>query len=311
MKIDRLLGILIYLLNRKSASARELAELFEVSVRTIQRDIDSLCMAGIPVYATQGASGGYSIMDAYTLDKQIINPDDFFFIITALKGLCSAYDNKKVFTTLEKIKSLFSRNSEDDIADKLYIDFTAFKESKNMKENFSFIEEGIEHSKLLEFDYTGSNHRHSHRTVEPLTIAFKWHSWYLLAYCREKSDYRLFSISRIRNIKLLNKTFKRKSINPEEFFNQNGENSEEHEISLKLKFDADIRVAMEVNFSGGTITELDNKTCLLEINLPKNEQYWLGMIMSFGNKIKILEPPVLKEMILEKTGEIMALYQSK
>ena len=114
MKIDRLLGIIIYLLNSKTASAREMAEKFEVSVRTIQRDMDTLGMAGIPIYSEHGAAGGYRIIESYTLDRQIINSNDIHFITTALKGLCSAYDNRDLSKTLEKIKAITSGSSLPD-----------------------------------------------------------------------------------------------------------------------------------------------------------------------------------------------------
>ncbi len=117
----------MYLLNRNTVNARELSEHFEVSIRTIQRDIESICAAGIPIYADQGASGGYGIMETYTLNRQIINTDDFFFIITALKGLCSAYENKKIVSTLEKITAYFLNNRKTQ-NNNLYIDFTSFKE---------------------------------------------------------------------------------------------------------------------------------------------------------------------------------------
>lgn len=311
MKIDRLLGIVIYLLNRKKVNAGELAKHFEVSVRTIQRDIDSLSAAGIPVYASHGAAGGYGIIDSYTLNKQIMNLDDLFFIFTALKSLCSAYDNKKILRTLEKIKAVYAKvNIEEYNAQELYIDFTAFSESKNMKQNFPLIEQAIKQNRLLEFDYTTSNHRRSHRIIEPMTIAFKWYTWYLLSYCRTRADYRMFSISRIRNIEILDEEFERRPIDTGDFFNPDSKKTKEESLKLKLRFNNEIKIAIENYFSSGIIMEESDEYSILEIMLPKNEQYWLGMIMSFGNKIKILEPESLKKRMVEKVREIKEIYDA-
>ncbi len=310
MRIDRLLEITIYLLNRKKVSASELAKKFEVSVRTIQRDIDSLCLAGIPIYATHGASGGYGIIDTYRLDKQIINNEDFYFIITALKSLCTAYNNKKITKTLEKIESIISRdNNRTYDNDELMIDFTAFQESKGMKENFSAIDNSIKNRKLITFDYTTGGHQQTNRTVEPMTIVFKWHSWYLLAYCKLRSDFRIFSIPRIRNIEISNRSFKRRSVNPVKFFKPDKNDPKDNMIRVKLLFDSQILVAMESYFPQGTITKYNDNYFLMEAILPRREHPWFGLIMTFGEKIKILEPEEIKHKLLSKASEIIKLYQ--
>lgn len=122
MKIDRLLGIVIYLLNRDIVSGNALAEKFEVSIRTIQRDIETLNLAGIPISAMQGINGGYCIIDSFKLDKQITSTEDYQFIITALMGMNSAYNNKKLETTLEKLLNISKQ--EQSISSKVKLDFS-------------------------------------------------------------------------------------------------------------------------------------------------------------------------------------------
>ena len=130
MKIDRLLGITIYLLNNKKISAKVLANKFEVSLRTIQRDIDTLNKAGIPVVSFFGMDGGYEILDSFKMDKQLVGNNDYSNIISALQGLVSAYESPKIEITLEKIKSLLNNKTNLNIN----LDFSVLKESKNMNE---------------------------------------------------------------------------------------------------------------------------------------------------------------------------------
>lgn len=156
MKIDRLIGITMYLLNRNIVSARELADKFEVSVRTIVRDVEALSMAGIPISSSTGASGGYEILDTFKLNKQITNMDDYLFIITALKGMCSAYDNKKLETTLEKLLAAYEHKNNNQ---RVFLDFGVVKEGENIPEYIQVFEDAISAEYMVEFDYTDSENK--------------------------------------------------------------------------------------------------------------------------------------------------------
>ena len=140
MKIDRLLSTIIYLLNRELASAHELAEHFEVSIRTIQRDMDTLCSAGIPILSVQGAYGGYSIIEGYKLDRQLVDTDDLFFMITALESITASFKNRQMSLTLEKIKTLVRDYQQKEIEkrkDKFYFDFSELNIGKNSRSFFT------------------------------------------------------------------------------------------------------------------------------------------------------------------------------
>ena len=139
MKIDRLLGIVVYLLNREIVNANALAEKFEVSTRTIQRDIETLNLAGIPITSMQGMNGGYGIIDSFKLDKQIASIEDYQFIITALTGMNSAYNNRKLEATLEKLLNVYEK--EQFIKAKVRLDFSVSREGNNLDEYLKVIEE--------------------------------------------------------------------------------------------------------------------------------------------------------------------------
>jgi len=310
MKIDRLLSIIIYLLNRKTVTARELAEKFEVSVRTIQRDIDSLTMAGIPIYAEQGAGGGYGILEHYRLSKQLMSTDDFYFITTALRGLCSAYDHKGISQALEKVSAIHTDEIQGTYRkNDFYIDFTAFQNSNSIRDNFKVIDQALKSSKLIEFEYITSGHNHTTRQVEPLTIAFKWYAWYLLAYCRKRSDFRIFKIGRMRNINVLKECFEPKNIQPEDFFSHDKRDNSDGIIHLKAEIHKSIRIDMEEIYPETIFTKKTDSTYLMEVTLPRNNNTLLGTMMCFGNRVKVIEPVDLRDMILDTVEEVKNAYR--
>ncbi|MFP4017384.1 MAG: HTH domain-containing protein [Halanaerobiales bacterium] len=194
MKIDRLLGIIMYLLNREIVSASKLAEEFNVSVRTIQRDINSLTMAGIPIVSHYGSTGGYGIIDNFKLDKQIMNRDDYLYIIKALEGLLSAYESEQIKNPLEKIKAIIPEQEEVDM----------------------------------------------------------------------------------------------------------------EEVGSRLSIDFSVQ-----NFPNGKFSEGENESTILELSLPEEERHWFGVLLSYGNRVKVLEPASLRKKILQHVKEIEGLYENR
>lgn len=192
MKIDRLISITFYLLNRETVSASQLALQFEVSKRTIQRDIDVLNQAGIPIVSTYGAEGGYSIIDGFKLVKQTANLDDYLNIITALKGLESAYGGKKVSATLDKMLTVIKIEKQ-----RIFIDLSSVRESICVGQNLWIIEKAIDERKLLKINYTNAENFSYERIVEPLALSYRWYAWYLFAFCPQRNAYRLFKLPRI------------------------------------------------------------------------------------------------------------------
>jgi predicted DNA-binding transcriptional regulator YafY len=205
MKIERLLGIVIYLLNRDIVNANELSEKFEVSTRTIQRDIDTLNLVGIPIISIQGINGGYGIIDSFKLEKHITNAEDYQFIISVLMCMTSAYNNKKIDTTLEKLLNVSKKGKS--IIPKLKLDFTVSREGSNIDEYVKIIEDAIDKEQVIEFEYTSSHGDKTLRSVEPIVVVYKWHAWHVLGYCCNKKDYRLYKVIRIGSLKKLEKAF--------------------------------------------------------------------------------------------------------
>ena len=306
MKIDRLIGITMYLLNRNVVSARELAERFEVSVRTIVRDIGALSIAGIPISSSTGASGGYEILDTFKLNKQITTMEDYFFIITALKGMCSAYDNKKINLTLEKLLTAGHYKDEEQ---RVFIDFGVVREGGNIPEFVREIEEAIHKKSIVEFDYTDSTGQISHRRVEPLALNYRWYAWYLLAYCTEKNDYRFFKLNRITYLNVTNKSINCEHGNVPELLEKKWSNDTRRYIPMKLLCKAEVRVPVMEYMKGKVVEEYENGDFIIETRGIENERIWFSMLLGFGDSVKVLEPQEVIDMLKEKALQIQNLYR--
>ena len=307
MKIERLLGIVVYLLNREIVNANALAEKFEVSTRTIQRDIETLNLAGIPITSMQGTNGGYGIIDSFKLDKQIASIEDYKFIITALIGMNSAYNNRKLESTLEKLLNV--SRQEKYVNHKVKLDFSVSREGNNIDKYLSIVEEAIDKQKVIEFEYTNSYGDKKLRTTEPIGIVYKWYAWYMIAYCCEKKDYRFFKVVRMRNLKKQEGSFSISHESFDDLLSKMEQHDSRKYMDVKLLCNEEIRISIEENFPKASITTKENGEFILQFNVPNNEIGWKGLIFTYGNKIKIIEPEELRKEFIMKAKEIIETYK--
>jgi len=295
----------MYLLNRNIVSAKELAERFEVSVRTIVRDVEALSVAGIPISSSTGASGGYEILDTFKLNKQITTVEDYLFIITALKGMCTAYDNKKINTTLEKL--LTTGHYKDD-EQRVFIDFGVVKEGDNIPEYVREIEEAIRDKTMIEFDYTDSTDRKNRRTVEPLALNYRWYAWYLLAFCTYKNDYRFFKLNRITNLTLTDSPIIHEHDNIPELLERQWSSDTRRNIKMTLLCKGSARVPVTEYLKGKIIEERENGDFVMVMHGVENERMWFSLLLGLGDLVEVLEPQEIIDMLKEKSEQIQNLY---
>ena len=195
MKIDRLMGIVVYLLNHGRTSAKKLAEEFEVSSRTIIRDLESLDQAGIPIQSFYGVEGGYQIMDGFVFDKQVATSHEYDWIVTALKGMASAYASKNLKQALAKMQSI---SHTRDIA--VSVDLGAASEDDKTNEQLMLLEDAIEEKCVVRFSYTNSHDEVKDIQVEPVCLQYKWYNWYLIGYYEKYQDYCMFKLVRMDSL---------------------------------------------------------------------------------------------------------------
>lgn len=286
MKQNRLFMILYYLLGRGRVTARELADQFEVSVRTVYRDIDTMSSAGIPIYASQGKGGGIEIAPEYVLSQSLLTEDEKEQIMAALQGLDSA---RKVYENelLAKLSVLFKRKHTNWIE----VDFNNWQNDKRHEKNFHEIKSAILGKKLLSFSYFSSNEKETMREVKPARLLFKGQDWYLYAFCLLRNDFRYFKLSRIKNLEVSDAIFE------EDFEGAilKKEMRYENLVRIKLRFDPNVAFRVYDELSTA-ITKDDQGNLYTEIELPKdyNLYYYL---FSFGDGVEVLSPKEIREQI--------------
>ena len=292
---NRLFEIVYILMQKRKTTAKELADRFEVSTRTIYRDIETLSGANIPIYASKGKDGGIGLLDEYVLNKTILSEEEQNQILFALQGMkkVKGQDEKDV---LEKLSILFNKK----INDWIKIDFSSWGNDK--EERFDIIKSAILNKQLIQFNYYNSNGEESKRIVEPLQIWFKDKSWYLISYCKLKKDYRIFKIARIKEVKILQEHFERELPKEEE--------NERHNfkiIELELEIDKAMTYRVYDEFESKEITKKEDGNFIIKVKYPENEWVY-GYILSFGEHAKVLSPGYAKNIIKDKLQKTLKNY---
>ncbi len=309
MKIERLLAITVLLLNRRRVAARELAEKFEVSVRTIYRDIQALNGAGIPVISYQGYEGGLCIPDNYKLSRQLLTFDDMVSILTTLKGVNRTLNNDDIDRVIEKIVALIPDDKEAlyrKHSDSFIIDISGWSMGGRHVQTMQFIHAAVSRSVLIVFDYTSADGEESRRTVEPHTLIYKGFNWYLLAFCRLRDDFRLFRLSRIRNYRDESERFLRRKVDPIALV---GKQEHRPSVDLVLKFKKKVKIRVEEIFNEDQLQTKPDGTMIATISIPE-DKWVLSFLLSFGSEVEVVSPLRWRKAIYKKSKEIKKIYSN-
>lgn len=303
MQINRLFEIVYLMTDKKHMTASELATHFEVSKRTILRDIDTLTAAGIPIYTSQGKGGGISILDGYVLNKAIISEHEQNQILFALQGL-SATQNIETDSILVKLKSLFEKSDTSWIE----VDFSRWGNSTTDKTKFELLKNAIIRKQALTFNYSSSYGVTSNRRIYPLKLIFKAKSWYLQAFCLPNENYRTFKINRIRNIEVQAETFNGMNFQIPEI--EAPDDPSSCLINVKLLFSPYAAYRVYDEFDEKDMIKNEDGSFIVNIKLPND--YWLyDYILSFGDSIEVLEPQSVRDEVVKQVDQIKKKYLSK
>ncbi len=298
MQIDRLFQIVLILLNKKTITAKKLSEHFNVSIRTIYRDIEALSFAGIPIYSLRGKNGGIKLLESYVLDKSLLSSKEQNEILYALESL-KASNYPDVDEVLKKLNLIFNKSSDYWIE----IDFSRYGSNDNTL--FNNIKKAILNSQAIKFTYFNTNGETSQRTVNPLKIWFKEKAWYLFAYCQKKNEIRQFKINRIKNLTLTNEYFERRLIN----YNINSNDNDISKKIVKIIVEVDKSQAYRVydEFSEKNISKTENGN--FKVIMENYENEWLyGYLLSFGEYLKIIAPERIKNILSHKIEQMRKNY---
>jgi len=298
MKANRLFEILYYLLNKKYVTASELAERFEVSVRTIYRDIDVISSSGIPIYTEQGRTGGISLLPNFIMDKSILSEKEQHDILANLQGLFQL-SSDETESALQKLSATFNKTAMN----WLEVDFSWNSYQKNY---FGDLKTSILERRVIEFDYYSSHNEKTTRQVEPFGLWFKHRAWYLDAYCLMRQEIRLFKLVRMRNLKITDQLFEERYTTSDlAEFDIREDVQKDIELRLKIAPEMVHRVLDEFDFE----QEVEEQDGYFIVSTTwKDNDILYGFILSFGEYIEVLEPPCVREIIKKRAQLIVEKY---
>ncbi len=299
MKTDRLFSIVHILLNKERVTAKELADQFEVSTRTIYRDIDSLSMSGIPIYTDKGTGGGISLLDNYVLNKTVISEAEKNSILMGLEVLkATHYDTSD--KAMSKLKHLFDGEKNTYIE----VDFSDFSHERQPK-IFEDIKMALQKNQTIKMIYKNNSGEKTKRTINPLKLIFKQQRWYLVAYCHKRRDYRTFRISRVLDTEITSEVFDRKDYDISDWVLKSHEMKHTKPVVLTLNEKALFRVEEEFPLSGIRHQE-DQGTLVVDFEAELDD-WLLNYIMTYADYLIDIEPSILKEQLKDKAQKIINL----
>lgn len=310
MKIDRLVSIIMVLLYKKRIGAQELADMFEVSLRTIYRDIDAINMAGIPVHGAAGVGGGFEIMAEYKLDKKVFSTSELSTLLMGLTSLSSIIRDDELIHALSKVKSFIPADRAKEIelkVNQICIDLNSWTGNINLQPYLEIIKSALQENKLLSFEYIAHHGNKNTREVEPYQLVLKSSHWYLQGFCYRRNAFRLFRLSRMSNLQMQEEIFTpRDHEKPTLDF---GDILETMQTKIKIRIHKSVmdRVLDFCSYED-FISDGDNHY-IISFSFIEND-YHYGILLSFGNKCECLEPMHIRAEMKRRIHDISAVYDS-
>ena len=309
MKIDRLVSIIMVLLDRERIGAQELADRFEVSLRTIYRDIDAINMAGIPVRSAPGVGGGFEIMPRYKVDQKVFSTADLSALLTGLSSLSGMGRGGELAHALAKVRSFIPADRAKDVelkVNQLSIDWSPWAGNRNIEPFVETIQTALRENRLLSFDYVAHRGDRTARTVEPYRLVLKGGRWYLQGYCRAREDFRLFRLSRMTNLRLRAETFAPRAPRPPQLTLDGDPAAIQTEIRLRIHHSILDRILDLCAYEN--LTPDGGEHYLVRFPFIEND-YFYDLLLGFGDKCECLGPPPVRAEMQRRTRALAALYE--
>lgn len=306
MKIERLIGILFYILNRNCVSATTLAKHFGVSRRTILRDIDTLTLAGIPLYSEIGSKGGYSIARDYKLSEKLIDTANSEYMLLALKSLKDIYGDKKVTETYEKVKHIFPSSINENA---MGIDLSVINENKYVIDTVFELKKAVQQKSNISFDYTNSKSKSMQIRLDVLHVFYKWYSWYVFGYNCDTNMFRMYKVVRMKNLKISTDKWKQE-YDIEKQLEEYEKKREKNNITVQLQYQKEIQSLVEEYFPSKSSIE-SNNTIISELEMKEDDFVLFSILIGFGDKIKVLSPLSFSQKIQDHLKSTLEIYQEQ
>jgi predicted DNA-binding transcriptional regulator YafY len=321
MRLHRLLGIIMLLDSRGIMKASNLAKILETSERTVYRDIDILCEAGIPILSVPGPNGGFSFMENYKVNSNILESGDVFNLLLSSMGIRPEKNTEtaqQLKNAVIKLENSISEDHREEIIkakERFFIDSEPWWGKRTENKNVDVIKKSVLDLKKLKVHYQKYDGEISERIINPYGVVVKNSEWYVVALCEVKNEIRVFKCNRIENIEVLDDIF----IMPDNFqleaFWRNSKQQFVIQKSVKEELKA---YPVKVRFYEEKKRLLEGFSIFSSINV---ENYWIyhidmlsfetacSIIFTLSDRIEVLEPLELREYIINKTNKILNLYK--
>ena len=301
MKIDRMIGILSLLLQKEKVTAPWLAEHFEVSKRTIVRDIEDLCKAGIPICTSKGSGGGISIMEGYRLDRTLLTSREMQMILNGLRSLDSVDGSNSYKLLMDKLKAGSSDFIKGNAS--ILIDLSSWNR-KGTEERIQILQASIEQKKVISFYYYSPSGE-SIRSIEPYYLIYKWSNWYVWGFCYKSKAFRMFKLNRMDRLISLQETFTNRTVpmpgfDTKDFFPAT--------VHLKAIVDPSMKWHLIESFGPSSFSSMDDGFLLLETDM--DEEGILSWLLSMRELVTVLEPEEVRKRLFAITSAIAEKYKS-
>lgn len=309
MKVDRLVSIIMLLLDKERIGAKELADMFEVSQRTIYRDIDAINMAGIPVRGSSGVGGGFEIMPKYKIDKKVFSTSDLSTLLMGLSGLSDMVRGDELVNALAKVKSFIPPDKAKDIelkANQIYIDLSPWMGNGSIKQYIEIVKTALQQNNLLAFFYVDHHGTKTVRSAEPCQLVLKNSQWYMYGYCRMRNDYRLFKLSRMSNLKMQDEKFLPRDFKKPILDFADMLDSMQTKIKIRIHKSVMDRVLDLCPYEN--FTPDGDEHYIVDFPFIEND-YNYDVLLSFGSKCECLEPLHVRAEMERRIREIADLYK--
>ena len=303
MKLDRLIGILSILLQKGTVTAPYLADKFEVSKRTIHRDVETLCQAGIPIWTRQGVHGGISILENYKIDRTLLSTSEMQDVLAGLRSLNSIHGTNQYEQLMEKL----SAGSSDFMTgnQSVLIDLSSW-DKDSLAPKIAVIRNAIDRNCKLSFFYYAPKGEEQ-RTVEPYYLMFRWSSWYLWAFCEKRQDFRLFKLNRMTQLQPSTCSFRKR---PAPLPDLKNENLFPGGIQVKALFDASCKWRLVEEFGIHSFEVQEDGKLLFQMDYTNRENL-LVWLMTFGDRVTLLEPKELRAEIYTLLQRMQKNYEGE
>ncbi|MFD2629728.1 helix-turn-helix transcriptional regulator [Oceanobacillus kapialis] len=302
MKLERLLSIIFKLLHNEMLSASSLANEFEVSTRTIYRDIEAICAAGIPVVSYQGTNGGFGIIKGYKIDKSLMGPPDIRNVVTVLNSLVTIFKDREMEHTIDRL-SLLDRS---DNKNALSVDLESYQTEPNSLKD---LRKATNEKLVIHFEYVSNKNVVTSREIEPIQLQYKYRNWYLYAFCRERHDYREFRVSRMMRLTVTQETFQQHHDIKHNHFNSGNHVEGFEEVIIWVHPNSLAAVLDQFQNSTKLMNDDGSMRVSLSVYEPLHAGWLRSILLSFGAGVKIMKPVELQSVLTNEARKIIKLYE--